>query len=130
MNVYFLIAGVISVAGGLAHGWLGDGYTVRGLCPEHLASPQFTGDQNKRFIRWFWHVGTAVLLSTGAVLVLEGLARGTVHRHLLLYVASLWLATTGVFFAVTLPRPTQTLKLVPGLVGLPVNALIIAGLFA
>lgn len=129
MNIYFVIGGAIGVLGGFAHMILGDLWTVSPLPPEHIGSAQNSGDQNKRYLRWFWHIGSVVLLSTSALILVSGLDVVEIHRHVLLYISALWLSITGIFFAVALKPPVQALKMVPGLVGLPVNALILAGLF-
>ena len=130
MNYYFVAAGAFGFLGGLAHTFLGDRWTIAPLDPAKVASSQFTGDQNKRFIRWFWHVGSVVLLSTTLLLILQGLGTVAVHEHLMMYVSFLWLGTTAVFFVVALQPPAQAFKMIPGLVGIPINALILAGLFA
>ena len=128
MNVYFIIAGTIGIAGGIAHTVLGHRWTVRPLPREQLASAQFTGDQNKRYLTWFWHIGSVVLVSTSVVLLLEGMHIAEVHRHLLLYISFLWLSMSAVFLIVALKAPLQVFRMVPGLAGMVVNAFILAGL--
>lgn len=128
MVVTFIIAGVISTAGGLAHAFLGDRFTVAPLDEKAIGSQQFTGDQNKRFLRWFWHIGSVVLLSTGAILLLHGTGAFAFQVHLLWYVSFLWVSTTTVFVILALKPPVQLTKMIPGLVGIPVNALILGGL--
>jgi hypothetical protein len=129
MNWYFVAAGGIGLLGGCAHTILGDLWTVAPLDPSHIGSPQNTGDQNKRYLRWFWHIGSVVLLSTTGLFLLQGLEVVAVHRDLLLYLSFLWLATTAIWFVLAAKPPVQFFKMVPGLVGIPVNVLILLGLF-
>ncbi len=129
MNLYLVIAGALGCLGGCAHAILGDRWTIAPLDVDTLASRQNTGEQNHRYLRWWWHVGSVVLLSTSLGFLLHGATIVEVHRDLLLYLAFLWVATTTVFFAVALRAPNQAFKMVPGLVGIPINALILLGLF-
>ncbi|MEM7125844.1 MAG: hypothetical protein AAF702_05935 [Chloroflexota bacterium] len=129
MNIYFIIAGIIGLLGGLAHMTLGHRWTLGPLDPNHLASSQFSGEENQRYLTWFWHIGSAVLLSTTLVILLQGLNFINAHQHLLYYISFLWLSTTIVFLIVASRPPTQVLKMVPGLVGIPINMLILLGLF-
>lgn len=128
MNLYFVIAGIIGLLGGCAHAVLGDLWTVSPLDASTAGSKQNTGDQNKRFIRWFWHIGSVVLLSTSAIALLQGLAVFEFQTQLLAFVSFLWLSITAIFFVISAKPPMQTFKMVPGLVGIPVNALLLAGL--
>ncbi len=128
MNFFLLVAGVIGFVGGWAHTILGDRWVVAQLDPDDIASKENTGDQNKRYIRWFWHVGSVVLLSTSALLIAHGGGLMAVARQLLFYVSFQWLMTSFIFFVLALRPPAQALKMVPGLVGIPVNALILVGL--
>lgn len=129
MNTFLLIAGILGTLGGLAHTILGDRWTVAPLEAEAIASRQNTGEQNKRYLRWWWHMGSVLLLSTSVAFAAHGAALVELQRHLLLYLAFLWIATTTVFFTVALRSPNQAWSMVPGLVGIPINALILAGLF-
>lgn len=129
MNYYFIVAGVIGVLGSFAHSILGDLWTVAPLDESQIGSPQNTGDQNKRFIRWFWQIGGVVLFSASALFLVDGAGWYDVHPQLLGYGSFLWLSITTIFFALTLKPPVQAFKMVPGLVGIPVNLLILAGLF-
>lgn len=128
MNIYFIIAGVIGIFGGLAHTILGHKWTVNAIDPESLKSTQNTGDQDKRFLTWFWHIGSVVLLSTSAIVFLQGIEQIDVHKDLLLFISFIWLSITGIFFIIALKPPIQVFKMIPGLVGIPVNLLIILGL--
>ena len=128
MNIYLILAGILAMAGGLAHAVLGHRWTVSPLDPAHLASDKFSGEQNRRFLMWFWHVGSVVLLSTAAILLVHGFGVTTVHRSLLLYVSFLWLSTSAVFLLVSFQPPVQFTKMPPGIVGIVINVFIILGL--
>ncbi len=128
MNVYFLLAGVIGFLGGIAHTFLGHKWTVKALDPEKLQSTQNTGEQDARYLTWFWHIGSLLLLSSSAILILHGLMIKTFSIDLIEYVCILWLGTTLLFFVLGSRKPSQLLGMIPGWVGVPVNILILLGL--
>ena len=128
MNSYFVAAGVIGMIGGLAHAFLGHRWTIDVLDPDYLASSQNSGDQNKRYLTWFWHIGSVVLLSSSGLILLQGLNQIQVHRDLLWYISFLWLSMMTIFLIVAVRPPNQVLKMVPGLVGILINLLILLGL--
>ena len=128
MNPYFLIAGIIAFLGGLAHTILGQRWTVNAIDPSNLKSTQNTGRQDKLFLTWFWHVGSVVLLSSGAALILTGAQVISPSTDLIEYISFLWISITLLFVIVVGRYPTELIRMLPGLVGIPVNVLILLGL--
>ncbi len=129
MNGYFLAAGIIALIGGLAHTILGHKWTVNAIDPSALNSTQNSGRQDKLFLTWFWHVGSVVLLSSGAALILTG--SNSIHpsTDLMEYISFLWISITLLFLIVVGRYPIELIRMLPGLVGVPVNVLILLGLY-
>ena len=128
MNVFLTVGGAMALLGGLAHTVLGHRWTVQAVDPAHAASERISGAANQRFVLWFWHIGSAVLLSTGAAFLLEGLGTVDVADPLLHYMAGLWAAITAIGLIAALRPPSQVREMVPVLVGIPINACIWLGL--
>ncbi len=128
MNAYLLLAGIIALLGGLAHTILGHQWTVKPMQAEHLASSQNSGEQNVRYLTWFWHIGSAFLLSSAAILLIEGSGVHRFAEDVLWYVSFLWLCTTALFIVIAGREPSQVKGMIPGWVGIPVNILILIGL--
>lgn len=130
MNLYFVIAGGIGLVGGFAHAFLGHKWTVKAIDTSALKSTRNSRDQDKRFLIWFWHIGSVLLLSTTALILVQGLDLIAVHRDLLVFISFIWLSITAVFIIVAGRPPVQIFKMIPGLVGIPVNLFILLGLFS
>ena len=116
--------------GGLAHATLGHRWTVEPMKPESLQSDQFSGAQNQALLMWFWHIGSAVLISASGLFLLQGLNLVLLSQDLLIYLSFLWLSVTAIFLIVCSVLSVRLTSIVPGLVGIPINALLLLGLFA
>ena len=127
MNLLLILAGAIGLFGGWAHLYLGERWTIGPLRAEVLDSYKFKGEVNKRIVRWFWHIGSMVLLSTSALLLAHGLGWIQVHRQLLLFISFQWLSITALWVLFAGKPPTRFFTIFPGLIGIPVNLLILAG---
>lgn len=130
MNIYLIIAGVLGIIGGLAHTFLGHKWTVNSIVSENLKPIKNTGDQDKRFLTWFWHIGSVVLLSTSSILLMEGLNQIDIHRDLQLFISFIWISMSGIFLVVASYPPVQIFKMIPGLFGIVINVFILLGLYA
>ena len=128
MNIYFLVSGIIALLGGFAHAFLGHKWTINAIDADTLKSTQNSKEQDKRFLVWFWHIGSVVLLSTAILLVTQGSGIYMISKDLIMYISFLWLSITGVFIIVAVKKPNQIFKMIPGLVGVPINILILIGL--
>ena len=68
MNWYWTIAGGLAIVGGLAHLLLGESRIISRLDPSTLhPSPPMSGDTAKRYLRWFWQVGTVNIFGAATV---------------------------------------------------------------
>jgi hypothetical protein len=68
MNGYWMIAGCMFAAGGLLHLVAGEVFIIGPIPAEQLRPAPFADrDAAKRYLRWFWHVGTVDILLGGAL---------------------------------------------------------------
>ena len=130
MNIYFILAGAFGFLGGCAHSFLGHKWTINAIDTTTLNSTQNTQIQDKRFLVWFWHVGSIVLLSTSILLFVHGADWFNIHFHLLTFISFLWLCITLLFIIIAAQRPSQILRMIPGLIGIPINILILLGIWS
>jgi hypothetical protein len=75
VNAALVALGCASLVGCLAHVALGERYIIARLQPETLpVSLLGDGDVTKRYLRWFWHVGTVAIGGGGLALGACGLS--------------------------------------------------------
>ncbi len=129
MNYYFIAAGLIGTLGGFAHTFLGHKWTINAIDVNSLRSTQNSQDQDRRFLIWFWHVGSVVLISTSGLIALQGFSLVDLSLDLIQYLSFLWLSITIVFIVIASETPVQYFKMIPGLVGVPVNTFILLGIY-
>lgn len=128
MNVFLTLAGIAAIAGTVAHAVFGHRWTIGAVDPAGLTPSRFAPETNRRFLIWFWHVGTLVMGATGAVFLAAGLGLFAAERQLLWFGALIWIGITAVFFLVAGRPPAQIRAMPPGPAGLVINALILLGL--
>ena len=79
MNWYWITAGILAIGGGVAHLYLGESRIISRLDAGALQpSPPMSGDTAKRYLRWFWHVGTVNILGAATVGLIIGLTNGLI----------------------------------------------------
>ena len=117
MNWYWTIAGTLAVFGGLAHLILGESWIILRLDPAKLnPSPPMQGDTAKRYLRWFWHVGTVNIFGAAAVGLIIGLSDGLIpaERVIANLIAALFFGMFLAFCVVAIPSPKHFVRIPQG----------------
>ena len=118
-NASFWVAalGSLGMVGCLAHVVLGEVFILRPLRPESLPS-SFLGDCDitKRYLRWFWHVGSLFIGGGSLALVALGADYDRPTAPMLARLIGLaFMGTFAAFCIVALPRPLLFLRVPQGL---------------
>jgi hypothetical protein len=100
----YLVLGVAAAVGGLVHAIGGERWIIARLDPGRLArSILGDGDISRRYLRWFWHVGTADIL--GAASLFLGVGVGVLRVPPIVFqVLALHLGLYVVAFAISFAR--------------------------
>lgn len=116
MNWLWIVAGSIATVGGFAHMLLGERWVLSRVDGSTLeTSPAGDDDTLKRYVRWFWHVGTAVFLLTAATALLIGLSDAIPHESALATLLAIQGAAMVTAYAVVaVPRPRIFLRIPQG----------------
>ena len=116
MNLLLVALGGVGLIGCLAHVVLGERFIVGPLAPEAMATSVLgDGDIAKRYLRWFWHVGTVMIGGGASVLIAVGLGaidHGEVAARV---VAGLFVGMFAAFLIVAIPRPWLFVRVPQGL---------------
>ena len=117
MNWYWTTAGALAVGGGLAHLILGERRIITRLDPATLpALPPMSGDTTKRYLRWFWHVGTVNIFGAATVGLIIGLSDGLIpaERVVANLIAAVFLGMFLAFCVVAIPSPKHFVRIPQG----------------
>ena len=117
MNWPWITAGTLAIVGGLAHLYLGESRIISRLDPVALRpSPPMSGDTAKRYLRWFWHVGTVNILGAATVGLVIGLTDGIIpaEREVANLISALFLGMFLAFCVVAIPSPKHFVRIPQG----------------
>jgi hypothetical protein len=116
MNVPVVVLGCLALVGCLAHVVLGERYVIAPLRADALpASFLGDGDVTKRYLRWFWHVGSVAIGGGGVVLVFSAARCGPEAAALARVVALQYLSMFAMFMVVAVPRPVLFVRVPQGM---------------
>ena len=118
MNVSLIVLGSLGLIGVLAHIVLGELFIIGALKKKDLPTSFLgDGDVTKRYLRWFWHVGSFVIGASSLSLIVIGIIYDTSGTQLLArFIAVQFVAIFGVFLIVAIPRPELFIRVPQGVV--------------
>ncbi|MBV7337780.1 hypothetical protein KFU94_58035 [Chloroflexi bacterium TSY] len=116
MNIFLIVLGSFGLIGTLAHITLGERFIIRPLHTDSLPTSFLgDGDITKRYLRWFWHVGSFDIGGSSLALIVIGLLYGAPGTQLLArFIAVHFIAIFGAFLGVAIPRPELFVRVPQG----------------
>ena len=116
MNWLWIIAGGLATVGGLAHMIFGERWVLSRVDAVNFeVSPAGDDDTIKRYIRWFWHVGTAVFLITAGTALVIGATDAVPHENTLATFLAIQGATVvAAYGVVVVARPRNFIRVPQG----------------
>ena len=117
MNGLQASAGFLALLGGFAHMVLGEMWIISPLDPKRLPTTNAgSGDTIKRYLRWFWHVGTVMIFLFAGGALLIGLSSVVPSERLVANILSIWFAGGCLAFCVVaVPSPRHFVRIPQGL---------------
>ena len=108
MNSYLIILGILGLLGASAHIVLGERFIISPLNSEHLPTSFLgDGDVTKRYLRWFWHVGSILIVGCSLALVTVGIRyRSPEAQVLARAIGTGFISMFAAFLLVAIPRPS------------------------
>ena len=95
----------------------GESRIISRLDPAKLnPSPRIGGDTAKRYLRWFWHVGTVNILGGAGVGLIIGLSNGLIpaERVVANLIAAVFFGMFLAFCVVAIPSPKHFVRIPQG----------------
>lgn len=116
MNVYLIALGVLGLVGASAHIILGERFIISPLGVDRLPTSFLgDGDVTKRYLRWFWHVGSFDIGGSSLALIVIGMMYDMPGAKLLAqFIAVHFIAIFGVFLAIAITRPGLFVRIPQG----------------
>ncbi|MBT5095133.1 MAG: hypothetical protein HOM21_12850 [Halobacteriovoraceae bacterium] len=116
MDWYYVITGIMAALGALAHLVLGELWIISPLDPEKLTTQKLHGDTVKRYLRWFWHIGTFYILFLAVGSLYIGLTnRFYMFEPILARILAFFFAGMGAtYLVVAIPSPRHFYRIPQG----------------